>query len=161
MATLLTFAAAINASSFGWSIASDDNKLITTNVLSTVFSLYLIVLTGLSVNQQDVHSHTKSIIHIASLATAAASLFCVAAIIPETTSANGGDYERAPVGLWYTTFGLYSLVFAISITRPLGPMMHYPPEMIYSEKITMAITNKDEENVCGVVGAFVPPSFDA
>lgn len=158
ISTLLAVAVAINASSLGWSITSTDTKRILTTIFETLFSLYLLILAGLSVNQRDVDSHTKSILHITSLATAVTGLYCVAGIMPGTPVSNvnasggGGD---VPYGLWYTTFAIYVVVFVVSITRPLGPRLYYPSERIYSEKTIMAITNKDEENVCGLVGASI------
>jgi len=53
---------------------------------------------------------------------------------------------------FYATFAIYVVLLVIAVTRPLGPKLHFPSERIYSEKTIMAITNKDEENVCGLVG---------
>jgi hypothetical protein len=155
MSIFLVFVVCIDAASLGWSITSRDPRFIATNALWTVFSVYLLILTVLSVRQLDVVKHTHSICHIAALSTAAALLFFIAAILPDArppvvTSAS----EQVPSGLWFAALVLYALVCSISVTTPLGPKLHLPSERIYSEKVIMAITNKDEENVCGSVGAF-------
>lgn len=155
MSILLAFVVAINASSFGWSITSSDPRSIITNVLQIVLSLYLLVLAGLSVKELDVVAHTYSILHITALSTTITLLFFAAAILPSTPPVAAGEVDHVPVGLWYATLVLYALVCVISITTPLGPKLHFPSERIYSEKVIMAITNKDEENVCGLVGAFL------
>lgn len=81
--------------------------------------------------------------------------------MPETSSVTRNDLDGILPGLWWAIFVLYALVFAISTTVPLGPKLHYPPERIYSEKIVAATTNKDEENVCGLVGASYPTSLNS
>lgn len=155
MLVLLASVVAVNASSLGWSIASNHTRSIIIGVLQTVFSLYLLILAGRSIKQNDVHSHTETVVHITALSIVATALFFTAAILPSTppvTASITKEDVNAPPGLWYATLALYTLVFVISITTPLGPKLHFPPERIYSEKTIMATTNKDEENVCGVVG---------
>ncbi len=155
MTILLAFVVAINASSLGWAIASNDTQSIISSVFGIIFSVYVLVLACRSVNEQEVYLHTKAVIQITTLSTIATSLFFAAAILPDTppvTTDISQELESTPVGLWYAILALYSVVFAISITTPLGPKLHFPPERIYSEKTVMAITNKDEENVCGAVG---------
>jgi len=156
MSALLTFVVAINASSLGWSITSAETNRILSALFQTSFSLHLLVLTGLSVHQRDVASQTRSIIHITSLATVVTSLFCVASIMPSSTV--GGISSRRDD--FYATFAIYVVFLVIAVTRPLGPKLYFPSERIYSEKTVMAITNKDEENVCGLVGMMKNHSSD-
>jgi len=151
MSALLTFVVAINASSLGWFITSAETDRILSALFQTSFSLHLLVLTSLSVHQRDVASHTRSIIHITSLATVVTSLFCVASIMPSSTL-GGISSREIRRDDFYATFTIYVVFLVIAVTRPLGPKLHFPSERIYSEKTVMAITNKDEENVCGLVG---------
>jgi len=58
------------------------------------------------------------------------------------------------------TFAIYVVFLVIALTRPLGPKLHFPSERIYSEKTVMAIMNKDEENVCGLVGMIINHSSE-
>lgn len=151
MSALLTFVVAINASSLGWSITSAEINRILSTLFQTSFSLHLLVLTGLSVHQRDVASHTRSIIHITSLVAVVTSLFCIASIMPSLT-VGGISSREIRRDDFYTTFAIYVVFLVIAVTRPLGPKLHFPSERIYSEKTVMGITNKDEENVCGLVG---------
>jgi hypothetical protein len=50
---------------------------------------------------------------------------------------------------------IYTIAFATSVLIPRGPSLHYPPSAIYSEKIALAITNKDPDNVAGIFGASI------
>lgn len=151
MSILLTFVVAINASSLGWSITSTETKRILTTLFQTSFSLYLLIVTGSSVNQRDVESHTRSIIHITSLTIVVTGLFCVAGIMPNSTF-DGISRLEIRRDDFYATSAIYVVLLVVAMTRPLGPKLHFPSERIYSEKTVMAITNKDEENVCGLVG---------
>ncbi|KAL9710252.1 hypothetical protein Ac2012v2_006548 [Leucoagaricus gongylophorus] len=154
MSILLTFVVAINASSLGWSITSTETKRILTTLFQTSFSLYLLIVTGSSVNQRDVESHTRSIIHITSLTIVVTGLFCVAGIMPNSTF-DGISRLEIRRDDFYATSAIYVVLLVVAMTRPLGPKLHFPSERIYSEKTVMAITNKDEENVCGLVGASI------
>ncbi|EKM77362.1 hypothetical protein AGABI1DRAFT_130448 [Agaricus bisporus var. burnettii JB137-S8] len=156
MSIFLAIVVCIDAVSLGWSITSKDPHIIATNALWTVFSVYLLILAVLSVRQLDAVKHAHSIYHITALSTFTALLFFTAAILPDTPQPVAtSTSEHVPAGLWYAALVLYALVSMISITTPLGPRLHFSPERIYAEKDIMAITNKDEENVCGAVGASV------
>jgi hypothetical protein len=160
MSIFLAFVVCIDAASLGWSLTARDPRFIATNALWTVFSVYLLVLAVSSVRQLDVVKHTHSICHISALSTITTLLVFIATVIPDAPQPVAtSTSERLPSGLWYATVVLYALVCSISITTPLGPKLHLPSERIYSEKVIMAITNKDEENVCGSVGAFFSTSF--
>lgn len=152
---LLAFIVALNASSLGWAIVTHGTQSIVTGDFGIIFSTYLLILAVYSINQEDVRLHTESILHITALSTIATSLFFASIILPDTTAVTTNVIEElrgdVPMGLWYATLVLYAIVSAISITTPLGPKLHFPPERIYSERTVSAITNKDEENVCGDV----------
>lgn len=64
------------------------------------------------------------------------------------------DDEPILKGLWYALAAIYAIIAAIAYTTPLGPPLHYPPSDIYSEKTVQSITNKDEDNVCGIISMF-------
>lgn len=56
---------------------------------------------------------------------------------------------------WYAVIGVYAIAGATCYTTPLGPPLHFSLSAIYSDRIVRAITNKDEVNICGVVGVYL------
>lgn len=79
-----------------------------------------------------------------------------ASFSPNTTSPVAVSIDDEPVlkGLWYALTAIYAIIAVIAYTTPLGPPLHYPPIDIYSEKTVQSITNKDEDNVCGIISMF-------
>ena len=63
------------------------------------------------------------------------------------------EREGAPLGLWYAVLGLYCAALFLAITMPRGPKLHFPSEVIYSEKTLLQTTSKYEDNVDGMTGA--------
>ncbi|KAF7343129.1 ATP-dependent bile acid permease [Mycena venus] len=121
------------------------------------FAMYLLAIAASSISRQTVGTHTESIWHLASLTMLAVPLMGFSAILPA---------ENLPVialqtpdsilpALWYTAFALNILALVTALDTPLGPDLHYPPSAIYSEKTTLAITNKEENNVAGNYGASI------
>ncbi len=142
----------------GWSITEDDRHNTAVYSLHVAFALYTLVLSGLSINQTYA-AHTKSIIHLCVLTSAATILLGTTAILPSTPFPGTGtsilSISGAPSALWYTVIALYAVCLCIVVTTPRGPRLHFPTENIYSEKTLMQITSKYEDNVCGITGASV------
>ncbi|RDB27902.1 ATP-dependent bile acid permease [Hypsizygus marmoreus] len=144
----------IDAICLGWSVINDEAAEIATYAIHVAFSFYLVLVAVRSVPQAVIQTHAESILHLTALNTIAAALLGSTAVLPVTPPITAA-LETVPAlrGLWYTKLTLYIIACVISITTPLGPPLHYPPERIYSEKTIQLTTNTDEENVCGIVGA--------
>ncbi|KAF8178248.1 multidrug resistance-associated ABC transporter [Pholiota molesta] len=155
MALLLAFALAISTISLGWSIAINDRDDTLIYALHIVFAMYSFLLVARSINQNSTDYHSESIIHLTVLLSVASALLCSTAILPETPPpvATSIDDEPFLKDLWYALTVIYVLVTVIAYSTPLGPPLHYPPSDIYSEKTVQAITNTDQDNVCGIIYA--------
>ncbi|KAJ6552953.1 multidrug resistance-associated ABC transporter [Mycena capillaripes] len=114
------------------------------------FALYLLGVAVSSVYRQTVSRHAEFVWHLASLTTVAVALMAFTSILPaENLPVVATQQVSILLVLWYTSFALYILAVATSVTTPCGPALHYPPTSIYSEKTAQAITNKDQNNVTG------------
>ncbi|KAJ8520309.1 hypothetical protein ONZ45_g2846 [Pleurotus djamor] len=118
-------------------------------------TLYILLVATRSIKQVDPGLHSESLIHLTALTTIASALLWGTAILPSTPPPVVQFHEAEPVmqGLWYSILSLYLITCVVSFITPQGPAYHYPPSRIYSEKVVEKITNKDHENVCGVIGA--------
>ncbi|KAJ7476731.1 multidrug resistance-associated ABC transporter [Mycena latifolia] len=126
---------------------------ITLFALHLCFALYIFGVAASSVQRRTVPQHAESVWHLASLTLFAVAFMGFTAILPiEDPPVSALDLSILP-SLWYTAFALYILAFVTALTTPSGPLLHYPPSAIYSDKIAQAITNKDESNVAGIYGA--------
>ncbi|KAI0806225.1 multidrug resistance-associated ABC transporter [Irpex lacteus] len=126
--------------------------------LHLVFSLYLLVTAAISIKHQySAHEHV--IIHLSALTCLAFVLTGTLAILPASPPPKPITTLAAdlvvPKGISYATVSLYFIAVFIASRTPCGPPLHYPPSQIYSEKVVEQITNKYDDNVCGVTGASV------
>ncbi|KAH9478408.1 ABC transporter 7 [Psilocybe cubensis] len=154
LSLFLAFALALSTVSLGWSIASNNVNDTAIYSLHVCFDLFTFLVAARSIAQSTTEYHSESIIHLTVLLTIAFSLLGVAAILPDTPSPVAAvirDENRVILYLWYALVAIYGVACGICYTTPLGPPLHYPPSDIYSEKTVQSITNKDEENVCGII----------
>ncbi len=140
--------------------------------LHVAFALYTCILSICSIRQDDVESHSKSVLHLAALSTLAFLLLGITTILPESpppvteslsifyTFWSQSYVFRAPnqddfvlLALWYASITVYGVACIVILRTPLGPLLHYPPSDIYSETAVQSITNKDHNNVCGVTSS--------
>lgn len=153
--TLLSLIVIIETISLGWSAANRELPSSTIYAIRTAFSLYVLGLAIHSVHQDTIGPHTKSILHLTVLSTLASALLISTAVLPSSPiSVTYPALDTFPAlrGPWYATLALYTIVCVTTFTSPTGPPLHYPPELIYSEKTIAASINKDPDNVCGVTG---------
>lgn len=152
---LLSLTVIINAVALGFAAANEEQYDVIVASLQLFFSLYVFLLSARSVGQTTAHEHANSILHVTGLTTVAFALLGSIAILPDSpppVAASGvGRSEPVLVYLWYTLVGLYTILCVLTFTTPLGPPLYFPPENIYSKKTVESITNKDEENVCGLI----------
>ncbi|KAJ7691594.1 P-loop containing nucleoside triphosphate hydrolase protein [Mycena rosella] len=150
LCVLLTAVIALQAASLGLSLVNREE--IAPVALHLGYALYLLGVAAFAVNRTDVQVHSESIWHLAALTTLPAFFMSFTAILPSDAviiTASIGVVQR----LWYAVLAIYIVACVGAWTTPLGPPLHYPPSAIYSPKTVAAVTNTDEENVTGVVGA--------
>ncbi|KAH7910130.1 hypothetical protein BJ138DRAFT_1127138 [Hygrophoropsis aurantiaca] len=154
---ILALVVAIQAVCLGWAIVANEGDSITVYALHIAFASYAVVLAIRSVSQNTAGPHSTSLIHLSVLTFTPTALLAITALLPspKLVSTPTTYSFSAPTGLWYSVLTLYFLAAAISWTLPGGPSLHMPPESIYSEKTVKAITNNDQDNVCGIVGSSV------
>lgn len=166
LTTLVALAVVLNAIAFGYAVTEGSNQELAIAALQLVFSVYALSIAAISIFQDSVDGHWNAIIHLTALTTVASLLLGSAAILPSTpfptprqpssilrvfAAVLGSEDDDAILEfIWYTITGLYIVICAVAFTTPLGPPLHYPPELIYPEKQVKAITNTDPENVCGI-----------
>ena len=167
LALILSTALGLETICLGWSAANSFKRSLSIYSLRLVFSLYVSTLAIRSINQNNIGIHKASVLHLTVLTfTASSLLFSIAILpsgVPSVVSASETDTFPELRPLWYTSLALYSLACVVLFTTRLGPRLHYPPELIYSEKTMSATTNLDEENVCGITGRlsfFSTPRLD-
>ena len=155
LSLLLSFALISNTISLGWSVANEERSDTVIYALHVCFALYVFLLAVWSIGQ-DNPDHCDSILHLTTLLTVVFLLLGSAAILPPTRPPIITSIEDGYIllGLWYGLVGIYGIACFIAYTTPLGPLLHYPPSDIYSEKTVQSITNMDEENVCGIISMF-------
>ncbi|KAJ7685835.1 multidrug resistance-associated ABC transporter [Mycena rosella] len=123
------------------------------HTLHLCFAAYILAIAGFSVYRQTVPLHSESVWHIASLTLFAVVFMGFTAILPTEDQPIIAMEPSILPALWYTALTLYFVAFSAAFTTPRGPLLHYPPSAIYSEKIAQEITNTEENNVAGVYGA--------
>ena len=158
---LLAVILVLQSISLGWTFSTaedaNSNLAVLAYALHAAYAFYLTVLAVRSVYQNAAQPHSESIIHLAVLTFVPTTLFCIVAIWPTSRPVSQSFLQSIFTlpGIWYTVLALYCIVTVIVFTIPLGPRLHYPSETLYAEKVIKAATNRDEENVCGVVGASI------
>ncbi|KAH9932956.1 multidrug resistance-associated ABC transporter [Fomitopsis serialis] len=142
--------------SLGWAAIEDERTSIAVHTLHIVFALYTLVVAARSVGQED-NEHAESMIHLSALTFVASAFLFTTSILPSTELVDISLYvsSSVPLGLFYATLALYIASLVLVATTPCGPPLHFPPEQIYSDKVTAKMTNKSEDNVCGTAGASV------
>jgi hypothetical protein len=151
---LLSFAVALNTSALCFALVNESKDESVVGILQLVFALYLVIISARSVTQTEPESHSASIIHLSTLTTLASLLLATVAMLPSTPLPVIKTRDGLPLqGIWYSLVFLYTLACVLGVTVPLGPLLHHPPEHIYSAKTVAAITNRETANVCGVIGA--------
>ncbi|KAH9932951.1 ATP-binding cassette transporter [Fomitopsis serialis] len=142
--------------SLGWAAIEDERTSIAVHTLHIVFALYTLVVAARSVGQED-NEHAESMIHLSALTFVASAFLFTTSILPSTELVDISLYvsSSVPLGLFYATLALYIASLVLVATTPCGPPLHFPPEQIYSEKVTAKMTNTSEDNVCGITGASV------
>lgn len=154
LALVLAIILILNTVGLGWSAVDGDRSSITSYSLYSAYSLYVLAIAAKSINQDSIETHAESILHLTTLTTIASVFFVALAILPVDAAIVILELDTTPAltWLWLATMALNMLSSFIAFTTPMGPPLHYPPNVIYSEKTVLASTNKDEENVCGVIG---------
>lgn len=167
---LLTIALITSGVSLGLSILDGQRYELTVYSLHGAFAFYTCILSFRSIRQSDAESHSKSILHLSALSTIAFLLLGITTILPESSPPVTESLSvfhtfwpqsyilRAPnqddavlLALWYASITVYALACIVVIRTPLGPLLYYPPSDLYSEATVRSITNKDNNNVCGVI----------
>lgn len=147
------------AIAFGWSMAAGD--VARTDVLALgfrlVFALYLLALSLRWVTQSNVDEHWPTTVHLSALTAAEFFLLTITAILPDTPAPApmilriaGHEYPIALKALWYASYALITITFAICSTVPRGPLLHFPSDQIYAEKTLATSTTRVPDNVCGL-----------
>ncbi|KAI0312306.1 multidrug resistance-associated ABC transporter [Amylostereum chailletii] len=157
MVVMLSAIVGLQTVSLGYSAGLDMTQDTITYALHTFFALYILVLAVISLPQTSRGPHTQTVVHISCLSVVASLLLGITAIIPRTrlhTSLFAPAEDNNTLrSIWYSIFALYIGVCANALSTPLGPALHFPKELIYSEKTVAAITNQAYDNVSGVTGA--------
>lgn len=151
---LLALAVVLSTVALGWSISNLDQSNTWIFALHVFFASYAFILATRSIGQKNPAYHSESILHLTAMLTLACLLMGPAAILPRTPSpvaAEVDEQDGVLLNLWYALLAVYFVSCVACFTTPLGPALHYPPSDIYSEKTVQSITNKDEENVCGII----------
>jgi hypothetical protein len=156
LSTFFFAIAALEAVSLGWSIITEETYHIIVFSLRLVFTLYVLIMSLRSVGLTTIGENSESLIHIAALSFLAVFALGIAAMLPSRPSPsedNVGDGTSVIlVYFWYTITVLYILACYVSATMPHGPPLHFPPNLIYSEKTVAASANMQQDNVCGITG---------
>ncbi|KAK2461264.1 hypothetical protein APHAL10511_006791 [Amanita phalloides] len=151
------FLVVLSAICIGYVIANSERVDTVIYSIHLGFATYLLIICARSLKQSSTNDHFHLILHVTTLSMMAALTIGTAAVIPTTLHPVVSSVNEDPSiqVIWHTALGLYAVMTSVAITTPLGPPLHYPPENIYTEKTVTAITNSDQENVCGVVGCSV------
>lgn len=157
MVVMLAAIVGLQTVSLGYSAGLDMGQDTITYALHTFFALYILVLAVISLPQTSRGPHSQTVVHISCLSVLASLSLGVTAIIPRTqlhTALFAPAEDNSTLrSIWYSIFALYIGVCANALTAPLGPALHFPKELIYSEKIVAAITNQAYDNVSGITGS--------
>lgn len=139
--------------SLGSSVVHNEATETTIYAIDIGFAIYLLTMAIRSINQNDASQHSESVLHLTAMTTLATVFLGTTAILPTTPPVTTSvETASALQYIWHAKLCLYTIICVIMYTTPQGPRLQFPPERIYSEKTILAITNTDEENVCGISG---------
>ncbi|KAF8438137.1 hypothetical protein L210DRAFT_968152 [Boletus edulis BED1] len=157
VSVLLVAILVLQSTSLGWTLSTGEGDSNLTYALHVAYAFYLTALAVRAVYQNAIKPHSESMIHLAVLTFVPTALLFATAILPTSRPISPSMHQSVStlLGIWYMVLVLYFIVTVIVFTIPTGPPLHYPSETLYSEKVIKAATNRDENNVCGVVGASV------
>lgn len=174
LSVILALAVSVQAALLGYTIAivhPDQSAVAHSAFLSEVatisfqlaFSVYMLVISVLSISADEVAVHWPMMIHLSVLTTLASLLLGVATIIPRTPryphTTNLIFFSLASSHIYsaleYTALALLIISFLTASRTPRGPALHYPPERVYSPKMLASAAPTAEDNVCAIVSASV------
>lgn len=146
---VIALLAIVQTVAYGWTMIADDSvRDIAAVTVQTVFTLYVLVLSVISIGYTDVSRHGRFIVHISALSTAAFVLLSAISILPLQDT-----LEKPQRILWYITLALWFIAFWLVTHTKRGPALHFPSSQIYSQKTIAGTTSFAEDNVCGVSNA--------
>lgn len=144
---------ALETIALGWSIALDARQDIAILVLHVLVAAYITSVSVGALYHDSPYLHSDYMIHLSGLTFIAFAPLAISALVPNEPISVYAELEDMTVkGLYYAVIVFYGVSCALAITTPLGPALHYPKELIYSEKTVTSITNQAHDNVCGVTG---------
>lgn len=144
---------ALETIALGWSIALDARQDIAILALQVLVAVYITTVSVRTLYHDSLHLHSEYMIHLSGLTSMAFVPLAISALVPNEPISISAELEDMMVkGLYYAVIAFYGVSCALAITTPLGPALHYPKELIYSEKTVASITNQAHDNVCGVTG---------
>jgi hypothetical protein len=149
---LLAIVTILDAVSLGWSVANEQITEIGIYAINVAFAIYLLTLAIRSINQNNAPRHSESVLHLTTITTLATVFLGTIAILPSAPPNTTAEIAPTLWYIWHVKLCLYAIVCVMMYMTPQGPRLHFPPERIFSEKTILAITNTDEENVCGITG---------
>ncbi|EJC98304.1 multidrug resistance-associated ABC transporter [Fomitiporia mediterranea MF3/22] len=131
----------------GWTVIADENvRDVASTALYTAFSLYMLVLSVISISHSERYWHGRFTVHLAALSTTAVVFLVAVSILPSRV-----QWEKSRQITWFISLALWILAFWLSTRMKRGPDLHFPSERIYSEKTLAGTTTYVEDNVCGIV----------
>ncbi|KAJ7097582.1 hypothetical protein C8R44DRAFT_889121 [Mycena epipterygia] len=113
--------------------------------INSAFAVYLALMASLSVFTTNAVAHAYYTVTLAILSTTALLLLVGGVVI------HGGDFSTSEMK-WYRIL-LYLVASAFSLTMHRGPPLHFPPEKIYSAKVSDSARIHAENNVNGFTDA--------
>ncbi|EIW78464.1 multidrug resistance-associated ABC transporter [Coniophora puteana RWD-64-598 SS2] len=127
-------------------------------ILQATYALYTAGLAAFSIYQSVVDTHANSLVHLSALTFLPTALLGILTILPSAGMNNIVLMQHTPAPLFLSTLRAVTVVgyFSAAVlawSTPTGPALFYPPEDIYTDKISQATTNLSDENVCGYMGA--------
>ncbi|KAJ7489160.1 multidrug resistance-associated ABC transporter [Mycena latifolia] len=128
--------------------ASFAGKTGYSEIVQTAFAVYLALVAVVSACTTDRGAHAYYTMTLAVLTTSTACILMADALIP-------GSAKRLSAASWYPnpTLALYLAASALALAIPSGPELHFPPENIYSDKVTASARIHAENNVNGSADA--------
>ena len=146
LSALLSLVVIIETISLGWSATSDrSQEELATYALRTLFACYTLTLSLRSFTPNQT-KHFLTICHISALTFLATLSVSLIIVVSTADDRAGSD----PTSNW-VVLALQFCAFVVASTIPRGPLRHYPPSLIYSEKTLEASTTQSHDNVCGSI----------